>query len=116
MSDTVYIKLSQSTEVYEPEVRIKDIARVHCQNRSVEARIRSIKVTTFKDRDREGSYVGSVMDLLEELEGTGSSIQVSSVGETDFVVLYKPRIKRRAVFQWLKTSFVSAVAGQPLPL
>ncbi len=110
MSDTVYIKLSQSTEVYEPEVRIKDIARVHCQNRSVEARIRSIKVTTFKDRDREGSYVGSVMDLLEELEGTGSSIQVSSVGETDFVVLYKPRIKRRAVFQWLKTSFVSAVS------
>ncbi|MGI5982890.1 MAG: stage V sporulation protein AA [Sakamotonia sp.] len=110
MSDTVYIKLSQSTEVYEPEVRIKDIARVHCQNRSVEARIRSIKVTTFKDRDREGSYVGSVMDLLEELEGTGSSIQVSSVGETDFVVLYKPRIKRRAVFQWLKTAFVSAVS------
>ena len=79
MSDTVYIKISQSTEVHEPEVRVKDIARVHCRNKAAEARIKALKVTSFKERDREASYVGSVMDLLEELEGTGSSIQINSV-------------------------------------
>ena len=69
MSDTVYIKISQSTEVHEPEVRVKDIAQVHCRNKAAEARIKALKVTSFKERDREASYVGSVMDLLEELEG-----------------------------------------------
>ena len=89
MSDTVYIKISQSTEVHEPEVRVKDIAQVHCRNKAAEARIKALKVTSFKERDREASYVGSVMDLLEELEGTGSSIQINSVGETDFIVSAK---------------------------
>ena len=50
------------------------------------------------------------MDLLEELEGTGSSIQINSVGETDFIVSYNPQIKRRAALQWMKTAFVSAVS------
>ena len=109
MSDTVYIKISQSTEVHEPEVRVKDIAQVHCRNKAAEARIKALKVTSFKERDREASYVGSVMDLLEELEGTGSSIQINSVGETDFIVSYNPQIKRRAALQWMKTAFVSAV-------
>ena len=108
MSDTVYIKISQSTEVHEPEVRVKDIAQVHCRNKAAEARIKALKVTSFKERDREASYVGSVMDLLEELEGTGSSIQINSVGETDFIVSYNPQIKRRAALQWMKTAFVSA--------
>lgn len=54
--------------------------------------------------------MGSVMDLLEELEGTGSSIQINSVGETDFIVSYNPQIKRRAALQWMKTAFVSAVS------
>lgn len=110
MSDTVYIKISQSTEVHEPEVRVKDIAQVHCRNKAAEARIKALKVTSFKERDREASYVGSVMDLLEELEGTGSSIQINSVGETDFIVSYNPQIKRRAALQWMKTAFVSAVS------
>lgn len=110
MSDTVYIKISQSTEVHEPEVRVKDIAQVHCRNKAVEARIKALKVTSFKERDREASYVGSVMDLLEELEGTGSSIQVNSVGETDFIISYNPQIKRRAALQWMKTAVVSAVS------
>lgn len=110
MSDTVYIKISQSTEVHEPEVRVKDIAQVHCRNKAAEARIKALKVTSFKERDREASYVGSVMDLLEELEGTGSSVQINSVGETDFIVSYNPQIKRRAALQWMKTAFVSAVS------
>ncbi len=157
MSDTVYIKISQSTEVHEPEVRVKDIAQVHCRNKAAEARIKALKVTSFKERDREASYVGSVMDLepevrvkdiaqvhcrnkaaearikalkvtsfkerdreasyvgsvmdlLEELEGTGSSIQINSVGETDFIVSYNPQIKRRAALQWMKTAVVSAVS------
>lgn len=51
MSDTVYIKISQSTEVHEPEVRVKDIAQVHCRNKAAEARIKALKVTSFKERD-----------------------------------------------------------------
>lgn len=38
LSDTVYIKISQSTEVHEPEVRVKDIAQVHCRNKAAEAK------------------------------------------------------------------------------
>lgn len=108
--ETVYLKISQITEVYEPSVYLKDIADVHCKNKTVEAKVKALKITSFKEKEKQASYIGSIMELFEQLENTGAEIQVDNIGETDFVVVYKPNGKRSRAFQWAKTVFVSAVA------
>ncbi|MBQ7797299.1 MAG: stage V sporulation protein AA [Lachnospiraceae bacterium] len=115
-SETVYIKLSQITEVYEPDVYLKDIAEVHCQNKAVEARVKSLKVTKFKEpgaksmRKHVAVYVGSVMDLLTQVENLEKNVQINSLGESDFVIKYRPDAGGTKVFQWVKTAVVAAVA------
>jgi len=108
-SDTVYIKIAQITEIHEPDVHVKDIAEVHCQNKAVEARVRAVKVFSFGEK-KEAARVGSVVELLEKLEECGQNLQIDNMGETDFIVMYKP-MKRTALFyQWMKTLFVAVVA------
>lgn len=111
-SDTVYLKVSQITEVSEPDVLLKDIAEVHCQNRAVEAKLRAMKVTTFKKQagKRVQTYVGSVVELLAKAEAEDKNIQINSLGEADFVVKYRPDAGERKVFQWFKTAVVAVVA------
>ena len=57
MSDTVYLKISQITEIYEPSVHVKDIAEVHCQNKAVEAKVKAVRVTSFQEPEKKGSFV-----------------------------------------------------------
>lgn len=109
-NDTVYIKIAQITETGAQDVFLKDIAEVHCKNKSVEAKVKAVKVTSFSDESRKASYIGSVMELMERLEAAGTSVQVDNIGETDFVIMYQPPGHPGKVFQWMKTLFVSAVA------
>lgn len=88
-SATVYLKISQVTEVYEPDVYVKDIAKVHCSDQTVEAKVKAVKVTSFQ---KTGStYIGSVMELLKKLEAAEKNVQIDSIGEQDFVVNYRKR-------------------------
>lgn len=109
-NDTVYIKISQISEVYNRDVYVKDIAQVHCKNKPVEAKIKALKVTSFSEADKEASYIGSVVDLIGKFEESGQNVQIDNIGETDFVVMYKPPGHGSLLFQWAKTVFVSAVA------
>lgn len=108
-SETVYLKVSQITEVYEPDVYIKDIAKVHCQNKAVEAKVKVIKVTTFRE-PVSATWIGSVVDLLKQVEDTGNNVQVNSIGEQDFVVHYAPDAVKPSLFQWVKTLVMAVVA------
>ena len=108
--DTVYLKLAQITQVYEPTVYLKDIAKVHCKNKVTEARVKSLRITTFPDKERRASYIGSIMELLAGLEETSADIQVDNLGEVDFIISYVPGGKGNRILQWLKTWFVCAIS------
>lgn len=111
-SETVYLKIAQSTEVYKPDVYIKDIATVHCQNRSTEAKIKSIKVTSFRaaDHKKAAVYVGSIMDIITQVESVEKQIQVSSMGQADFVIHYRPNVGGARSLQWIKTALIAAIS------
>ena len=110
-SETVYLKISQITEVYERNVSVKDIAEVHCQNPAVEAKIKTVRVTSFPEHVRKSMfYVGSIMELIKKLEQAGQNVEINSLGEADFVIKYMPSPLAGKTFQWLKTAVVCAVA------
>lgn len=107
-SETVYLKISQVTEVYEPEVFVRDIAKVHCQNKTVAAKVNAIKVISFKKAD--STYIGSVMELLKKMEDTDANIQINSIGEQDFVINYRKRPSGMRAVQWMKTAVMCVTA------
>lgn len=120
-SETVYLKIAQITEVYEPDVFLSDIAEVHCQNPAVEAKVKALKITSFKNQMKHSGrndgnsrrvfgYVGSIVDILKQVEDTDKNIQINSLGEADFVIKYRPGKGASKTFQWLKTAVVSVIA------
>ena len=110
--ETVYLNVTQITEISEPEVFLKDIASVYCKNRSIEAKVKAIRIHRFKTerKDRACSYIGSVMDLLKKIEALIPGIQIENLGELDFIVKYHPQTSGNAVLQWIKTTIIAWVS------
>ena len=111
-STTIYLKLPQVKEVYEPEVYLGMIADVHSSDRAAEAKAKAVKITSFSGKGKEAAFVGNVMELVEKIEKTGQNIQVDNLGESDFVVTYRagkkvfPKqkdIKKQPMFTCLQT-------------
>ena len=111
-NEIVYLKITQTTEVHKADVYVKDIAEVYCQDRSIEAKVKTVKVTSFHARGKKANsqYVGSVMELLGRLEAAGKNIEINNIGQTDFVINYKPSAKPNFLVEWLKTAFISVIA------
>lgn len=110
-NEIVYLKLAQISEVHAEDVRLKDVAQVRCQNRTLEARVKTIKITSFSGRSpKEYTYIGDVLSIIKEIEEIDPGIQVNNLGEAEFVVKYKPAPKPSAGWQWIKTAFVCLVS------
>ena len=56
-STTIYLKLPQVKEVYEPEVYLGMIADVHSSDRAAEAKAKAVKITSFSGKGKEAVFV-----------------------------------------------------------
>ena len=112
--DTVYLKVAQISERYEPDVYIKDIAEVYCADKTVEAKVKAMKVTSFHLRKEEKKkvavYIGSVLELLRKIEQTIPNVRVDNLGQVDFIIKYRPEAGETWILQWFKTAFISLIA------
>lgn len=108
MKSTVYIKLSQITELTHKEVQLKDVAQVYCQDQSLQNKCSAMKVMTVR-LDRKKRYVLSAVDVIQKLEQLDPSIEVTNLGEKDFIIAYKPPAPSRIAWEWTKTLFVCLI-------
>lgn len=108
MNQTVFISLKQISEVHKKDVFLNDIADVFCSDKHVESRCKAIKVKTIHS-DEKKRYMGSIVDVAKKISDIDSSIQINSVGETDFIISYEPETAPKLARQWLKTLFVCCV-------
>lgn len=107
-NQTVYIKLNQMTQVHKKDIFLNDIADVYCSDSNVQNRCRAAKIRTVRE-DVKKHYMGSIIDVTEIIGKIDPSIQVNSVGETDFIIAYEPAGPPSYVWEWTKTIFVCLV-------
>lgn len=107
-NQTVYIKLKQITQVHKKDVFLNDVADVCCSDKNVQNRCKAVKIRTIRE-DIKKHYMGSIIDITEKIGQMDSSIQVNSVGETDFIIAYEPAVPPRYAWEWTKTIFVCMV-------
>ena len=108
MSEVVYLKLSQNTEVHEREVFLSQLGELWCRNKSIENRCLALKVLHVPSEKPE-RYVLSVMELIEKLEKISDQIEVNSIGETDCIIDYQPKPRAGQAWEWIKTAAVCLI-------
>ncbi len=108
MTQTVYIKLAQITQVSKTEVNLSDVAEVYCSDKSTEARCRAVPVLRIRS-ERPMSYVKSVTDIIKKVTEEVPGAEINSIGEQDFVIAYQPPARPHPLWQWSKAVFVSII-------
>ncbi len=104
----IYLKPAQITETRRRDVFLKDVAQVYCRNEALQNRARALKVMSIQD-PRSHRYVMSVLDVIRALQAMDPSLQVTNLGEADFIIAYKPPSTPHRLWEWGKTLFVCAV-------
>ena len=108
-SQTVYIQLNQITEICRRDVFLKDIGEVTCRDKVILSKCRALKVKSIPEKEAR-RYVMSALEVVQKLESIDPSIEVNNLGESDFIIAYKPPKAPEMCWQWLKTFFVCLVS------
>ena len=108
MNTIVYVNLKQISQVHKKDVFLSDIADVYSSDKNTENRCRAVKIKTIHS-DKDKRYMGSIIDAVKKISEIDSSIQVNSVGETDFIIDYKKQKPPRLFREWAKTLFICLI-------
>ena len=109
MSDTLYLQLDQNIEVTNPHVYLQDIAALSMSDPKILNRLRVMPVIVL-DAKNPGRYVMSVSDLLKKIQKLEPSIDISPIGETDFIITYRISTAKGKLFRYIKILFVCLVS------
>lgn len=105
MSETVYLKLDKISMVKEKTVRLSQVGKLWCSNKHLEERCADLKILEIRE-ESDQRYVMSVLKVVELLSKMDSSIQISNLGESDFIIDYQPGAGSKKWWNWMKTLFV----------
>lgn len=105
MSDTLYLQLDENIEVKHPHVYLQDIAKLSCSNSQILNHLRVLPVINL-DPDKPGRYVMSVMDLVELIQKKEPNLEITPLGQPDFIITYDRGTQPNPIWRWAKVIFV----------
>lgn len=108
MSVILYLCIDKNIEVQKKEVFLSDIATMSCEDPSILAKCKAIKVLSIKS-DKDERYIFSIMKVVELIQKLDPKIEICNLGELDFILDYKPPKKPNYVLQWVKTGLVCII-------
>ena len=105
MGDILYLKLEKISLIKDKTVRLGQVAKLWCSNKALEERCSQMNILDIEG-DKDHRYVMSVMSVIEKLSGQENGLQVSNLGETEFIIDYQPGPGSSNWWNWAKTIFV----------
>ncbi len=108
MTKTVYLNISQITEVHHKEIQLKDVADVYCDDSAVMNKCNALRIKTIHS-DQNKRYIQSALDVIKKLTEMDAALQINNVGEVDYIIDYHKAKKPNWVWQWIKTIFVCII-------
>ena len=107
-TNTVYLNLSEITEVHTKDVFVRDVAKLYCSDTNIQHKCECVKLKHITE-DRCRRYVENALDVIEKLEAVDPSVSVNNVGKVEYIIDYQRPRKPRYFWQWTKTLFVCVV-------
>ena len=105
MSDTLYVKMSQSVEVTNSEVTVGDVAKLECKNKNIVSKLKPLKLLR-DDSEGKKRYIVSVMKIIELVDENFQNVDVQTLGETECVVEFKKENSSKKSAEILKVIIV----------
>ena len=105
MSEILYLKLEKISLVKDKTVRLGQVATLWCSDKALEERLSQTNILEI-ERDEDHRYVMSVISVIEKINGQEKDLQVSNLGETEFIIDYQPGPGSSDWWNWVKTIFV----------
>lgn len=105
---TVYLNLSEISEVHAKDVFVKDVATIYCSDPVIQNKCNAMKVYTVRE-DKSRRYVQNALDVIRGLEALDPSIQVNNVGKVEYIIDYQAPKPPMKLWEWTKTIFVCIV-------
>lgn len=109
MSKTVYLNISQITEVKHKEIQLKDVADVYCDDSSIMNKCNAMRIKTIH-LDRNKRYIESALDVIKKLMEMDSTLQINNVGEVDFIIDYQKPKPHTWIVEWIKTICICIIS------
>mgnify|MGYP002520822631 FL=1 len=110
MAGTVcYLKLNRNVEVMEDSVFLKDVGSVYCADKTVTAKVKSMKLHHF-EKGQGSRCVISVLKITEMIEELCPQVTVQSVGETDVVAEWGQVSRHKKAKEFWKILLVSVIS------
>lgn len=106
MKDTLYLQLDKNIQIHHPHIYLQDICKLSCTNSKIQNRLRVMPVTNLEPH-QYGRYVMSVMDLIEAIQKKEPDLDITHIGEPDFILTYAKEQTSGLLWRWLKIIFVS---------
>lgn len=95
-------------KVTSEDVYLQDIAQLSSDNPAVLNRCKVLKVMTLP-KGKYGRYAASAMDLIDLVQKKEEKVEVTHVGEPEFIFTYENPTEKNQILSWLKTVFVCLV-------
>lgn len=108
MSQVLYMKIGQCTEVSHERITIGDIAKLECADRAVVSRLKAERLLTMGGKNGKRCVV-SAMKVIRKIHEIYPELEIQNLGETDFIISYQSR-KASDIAEKLKVLFVCAVS------
>ncbi len=104
----VYLKLEQNVEVNVPEIYLKDLGSIYCEDSVLLVKAKSLKIIKMT-HEEDKRCVLSVLKIIEMLKELYQGIDVVNLGSADVVIEWVQEKKKSIYGKWIKIGFVSLV-------
>lgn len=104
---TAFLHFEQCRLVNNQRVCLRDVASVYVTNPNIKQKIEALELYVFNDNKKQKKAF-SVMKVVRLIGAAYPEVDVTTLGEPDFIVEYKPQKNKKyaKVFDWGKALFV----------
>lgn len=108
MSETLYIKAEKNVNLNKTTVTVGDVATVWCSDKSVIAKVKALKILSIPDVKKR-RYVVSMIKVIELICEECKNVEVSNIGESDFIIEYAKNNKRNRPLEYIKVAAICII-------
>lgn len=108
MSDILYLKVGQNTEVDKKDVCLGDIAQLECTNTNILNKIKTLKLIKIPD-NKHKRHVFSVLTVVEIIHKEYPDLEIENLGSSDFIITYRVPKKRSKLACAIKVIIVCII-------
>lgn len=109
MSATIYIKTPQCIQITNHIVTLGDFMTIYCSDHNMKDHIMKEPFYQF-EKGKQGQLVVSILKVIEFITEKYPDVEISNLGEGDFILSYAPPTKHKKTKELCFTIFICFVS------